>query len=141
MVELEAQREDEGQDELDKSLAIVEELEVGGLILEIDGDGAVLAFGFGGLDHVSSPSRRWWVRMRHGEINVLKWQEYRERIEALPLNPVESGLSLSLAAKHLSFLTFAARFDMDSRRTSRTGAKVQLPNIEASDSTIIGCRP
>jgi len=65
--------EAEGQDNLDDCLAIVKELRVGGFIVEIDGDGAVVAFGFGGLCPVSSPSRRWWVRMRHGEVNVLKW--------------------------------------------------------------------
>jgi hypothetical protein len=56
MGELKAQREDEGEDELDERLAIAKELEVGRLIIEINGDRAVLAFGFGGLGHVSSPS-------------------------------------------------------------------------------------
>ena len=42
VVELKAQSEEEGQDELDKRLGIVEELEVGGFIVEIDGDRAVL---------------------------------------------------------------------------------------------------
>src|SRR5215831_16956395 len=92
MVKLKAQREDEGQHELDQRLAIAQELCVGGLIVDIDGESAVLAFGFGGLCHVSSPYRRWWVRMRHGEVNMLKWQAYRERMRALPRNSVESGL-------------------------------------------------
>ena len=69
----------------------VKELRVGGFIVEIDGDGAVVAFGFGGLCHVSSPSRRWWVRMRHGEVNVLKWHAYRVRMGTLPRNAMECG--------------------------------------------------
>ena len=64
----------------------------GGLILEIDGDRTVLAWCFNGWGRVSFPCRRWWVRMRHGEVNVLKWQGYRERMKALLLNSVESGL-------------------------------------------------
>jgi hypothetical protein len=87
--ELKTQGEDEGEDKLDKCLAIVNELQVGGWILKIDGNRAVLPRRFGGLSHVSSPlkSRRVW--MRHREGNVLKWQAYCERVGALPLNPLE----------------------------------------------------
>src|SRR5215510_4276611 len=87
--ELKAQGKDEGEDKLDKRLAIADQLEVGGGVLEIDGDGAVLACRFGGLCHVSSPCRRWWVRMRHGGGNMLKWQTYCEYLGAPPLNSVE----------------------------------------------------
>src|SRR5215471_7618908 len=87
--ELEADREDEGQDKLDKRFAIVDQLEVGGWILEIDGEDAVLACRFGGLRHVSSPRWRWWVWMRHGGGNVLKCQAYCECFRAPPLNSVE----------------------------------------------------
>ena len=45
--ELKAKGEDERQDELDKRLAIAQQLKVGGFIMEIDGDGAVLAGRFG----------------------------------------------------------------------------------------------
>jgi hypothetical protein len=55
-VELKAQREDEGQDELDERLAIMKQLCGCGFIVEIDGEGSVFAFRFGGLGHVSSPS-------------------------------------------------------------------------------------
>src|SRR5262245_7287223 len=48
---LEAEREEEGEDKLDKRFAIVDQLEVGGWVLEIDGDGAVLACRFGGVAH------------------------------------------------------------------------------------------
>jgi hypothetical protein len=41
--ELKAQGKEEGEDKLDKRLAIGDQLEVGGWVLEIDGDGAVLA--------------------------------------------------------------------------------------------------
>jgi hypothetical protein len=60
MGELKTQGKDEGEDSLDKRLAIADQLEVGGWVLEIDGDGTVLAGRFGGLCHVSSPCRRWW---------------------------------------------------------------------------------
>jgi hypothetical protein len=39
--ELKTQREDEGEDTLDKRFAVVHQPKVGGFILEIDGDGAV----------------------------------------------------------------------------------------------------
>jgi hypothetical protein len=55
---LEADREEEGEDKLDKRLAIVDQLEVGGWVLEINGEGSVLSCHLGGLCHVSSPCRR-----------------------------------------------------------------------------------
>src|SRR5262245_22074647 len=63
---VQAQGEDKGEGQLDKRLALHDQLEEGGWVLEIHGDGAVVACRFGGLCHVSSPCRRWWVRMRHG---------------------------------------------------------------------------
>jgi hypothetical protein len=102
MGELKAQGKDEGEDKLDKRLAIADQLEVGGWVLEIDGDGTVLAYRFGGLCHVSSPCRRWWVQMRHGESNVLKWQGYCEYLRAPPLNSVECGntIKVSMLMRH-----------------------------------------
>jgi hypothetical protein len=70
--ELKAQGEDEGQDKPNECFAIAEQREVDGLIMEIDGEGAVLAFGFVGLWHVSSPFVWRWVGIRHREDNVLK---------------------------------------------------------------------
>jgi hypothetical protein len=87
--ELKAQGEDEGQDKLNECFAITEQREVGGLIVEIGGEGAVLAFGFVGLWHVSSPFVWRWVGMRHREDNVLKDQANCERIGASPLNALE----------------------------------------------------
>jgi hypothetical protein len=55
MVELKAQGEEKGEDEFDKCLAIVNQMEVGGFIVEVDREGAVFAWWFGGLSHVSSP--------------------------------------------------------------------------------------
>jgi hypothetical protein len=49
--ELKADREEEGQDELDKRFGITQECKVGRLIVEVDGNGAVLAGRFGGLSH------------------------------------------------------------------------------------------
>src|SRR5215475_11513097 len=43
MLELKAQGEEQGEDEFDKRLAVVKELNVGHFIVEIDGDGAVVA--------------------------------------------------------------------------------------------------
>jgi hypothetical protein len=50
--ELEADGEDEGEDALDERLGVAKELRVGGFIVEIDGEGSVLAWCFVGLRHV-----------------------------------------------------------------------------------------
>jgi len=52
VLKLEADGEDESEDALDERLGITKELRVGRLIVEIDGDGTVLAGCFGGLCHV-----------------------------------------------------------------------------------------
>jgi len=44
---------------------------VGRLIMEIDGERAVVACRFGGLSRVSSPGQRPLTRMRYGEGNML----------------------------------------------------------------------
>jgi hypothetical protein len=108
--ERKAQREDEGQDQLNKRFAIAEQLEGGGLIVEIEGEGAVLAFGFVSLWHVSSPFVWRWVRMRHRACTMLKDQSDCERIGASPLNSLEGGCMNSLRQSNgkrrpLSFLT------------------------------------
>ena len=51
--ELKAKRQDEGEDTFDKRLAVTKQLEVGGFVLEIDGDGAVFSRRFGRCAHVS----------------------------------------------------------------------------------------
>ena len=92
--ELEADRQDKGEDELDKRFGVAQELEVGSFIVEIDGEGAVLACRFGCVSHVSSPVQMPLARMRHGEGNVLKDQAYCERLGASPLNSGESESSM-----------------------------------------------
>jgi hypothetical protein len=84
VVELKANGEDEGEDELDERFAIAKVLRVGRLIVEIDSEGAILAWCFGGLCHVSSPLGWWLIRMRHGESNILKDQAYWKRLRVLP---------------------------------------------------------
>jgi hypothetical protein len=92
VAELKAEGEEKGQDKLDECLAIVEELRVGRFIVEIDREGSVFAWWFGRLSHVSSPLGWRLARMSHREDNMLKWQGYREKLRALPLNPGESEL-------------------------------------------------
>jgi hypothetical protein len=89
MGELETEGEDEGEDKLDERLGIIQERKVGRLIVEIDGEGAILARRFGGLSHVSSPFTEPFVRMRHRERNVLKYQAYGESVTILPRNSGE----------------------------------------------------
>jgi hypothetical protein len=60
-------------------------------MVEIDGEDAILAWRFGGLSHVSSPFREPFVRMRHRERNVLKYQTYGEGVTILPRNSGECG--------------------------------------------------
>jgi hypothetical protein len=54
MFELKTKGEEKGEDELDTCLAVVKELKVGRFIVEIDGDGAVVASLAGRVSHGSS---------------------------------------------------------------------------------------
>src|SRR5215475_9808928 len=54
MPQLKAQGEDEREYQFDKCLAVVKELDVGRFIVEIDGDGAVVATLVGRVSHGSS---------------------------------------------------------------------------------------
>src|SRR5215510_11469392 len=54
MCELKAKGEEKGEDELDKRLAVVKELNVGHFIVEINSDGAVVASLAGRVSHGSS---------------------------------------------------------------------------------------
>ena len=112
MEELKAEGEEKGEDELDKRLAVVKELDVGRFIVEIDGDRAVFACRFGGLAHVSSPCRWLSVQMRHGEGNPLQEQAYGERIGASPLNPMECGCY----HPHLHVLATSGGYDAEGAR-------------------------
>jgi len=96
-MKLKAQGEDEGQDELDDCLAIGKKLRVGGLIVDIDGDRAILSGRCGGPGHVSSPCGWQSVWMRHGVGNILKDQAYCEKIGALPHNSVACKVIRSTA--------------------------------------------
>src|SRR6266446_6760554 len=93
--ELKAEGEEKGEDELDKLLGIVQEPKIGRLIVEIDGEGAVVTYRFGGVSHVSSPGQRSFTQMRHREGNILKEQVYCERLGSSPLNSGECGRSFS----------------------------------------------
>jgi hypothetical protein len=53
VLQLKTEREEKGEDELDKPFRVVQERKVGRLIVEIDGDGAIFAGRFRGLSHVS----------------------------------------------------------------------------------------
>src|SRR6266571_3115974 len=91
--ELKAEGEEEGEDELDERVGVGQEPKIGRLIVEIDGEGAVVTYRFGGVPHVSSPGQRPFAQMRHGEGNVLKDQMNCERLGSSPLNSVECGPS------------------------------------------------
>jgi hypothetical protein len=66
--QLKAQGEEESDHQCDKGLAVVKQLNVGRLILKIDGDGPVLAYRLGCLAHLSPPVKMvvgahetpWW---------------------------------------------------------------------------------
>src|SRR5207244_12563824 len=89
--ELKAESEKKREHELDKRCGVTQERNVGRLIVEIDGDGAVYACHLGGLSHVSSPCRGLSVKMRHREGHALKDQAYGERIGTSLRNPMEGG--------------------------------------------------
>lgn len=91
--ELEAKSKEKGHNELNERFAIAQQLQVGGVILEIDGNRAVFSCRFGGVAHVSPLWYRVSNVIRHDAGNALKFQENRDGIRALPLNPLECGLS------------------------------------------------
>lgn len=90
--ELQADGEEKGKDELDERLGMTKELSVGCLIVEIDGERAVVACRFGCLSHVSSPCGWRLGRMRHYWSNILTLQAYSESLKTSPLNSVECGI-------------------------------------------------
>ena len=73
--ELEAKSKEKGHNELNERFAIAEQLQVGGVILEIDGNRAVLSCRFGGAAHVSPLWYRVSNVIRHDAGNALKFQE------------------------------------------------------------------
>src|SRR5712691_1133339 len=81
------------EDELDERVGVVQEPKIGRLIVEIDGEGAVVTYRFGGVPHVSSPGQRPFTQMRHREGNILKEQVYCERLGSSPLNSGECAAS------------------------------------------------
>ena len=91
--ELKAESEKKREHELDKRFGVAQERSVGRLIMEIDGERAVVACRFGGVSHVSSPGQMPLARMRHGEGHVLKDQASCERLGTSPLNSVECGIA------------------------------------------------
>ena len=58
MFELQAKRQEKGEDTLDKRLGVVKQLEVGGFILEIDGESAVFPCPCGCFAHVLPPGHQ-----------------------------------------------------------------------------------
>src|SRR4029450_7184554 len=89
--ELKAKGQEESPHQLDKDLAIAKEPKVGGFVVEIDGDRAVLACRFRCMSHLSPPMRLSLVLMRHHAGNPLKYQADCERPRTLPLNAMECG--------------------------------------------------
>jgi hypothetical protein len=53
MMELKANREDKRHNALNEGFAITDQLKIGGLVLEVNGDGTVCSSCFGGVAHVS----------------------------------------------------------------------------------------
>src|SRR5712691_1434918 len=80
------------EDELDERVGVVQDPNLGRLIVEIDGEGAVVTYRFGGVPHVSSPGQRPFAQQRCDQGNVLKDQVYCERLGSSPLNSVECGV-------------------------------------------------
>jgi hypothetical protein len=81
LFELKATGEEKGEDEFDKRLAIVKELKVGRVIVEIDGDGAVVPHPCGGCAHVLPQIIRSRQLMRYDGDNTLQYQDNREGLQ------------------------------------------------------------
>jgi len=71
MLQLEAERQKEGEDALEKRLAIAQQVAVGGFVSKIDRDGAVVSRRCGCGTHVSPSIIRARTLRGHDEGNVL----------------------------------------------------------------------
>jgi hypothetical protein len=91
MLQLEAEGQKEGEDALEKRLAIAQQVEVGGFVSKIDSDGAVASCRFGCCAHVSPSVIRACTLVGHDGGNALQSQELCEGLRALPLNSMECG--------------------------------------------------
>jgi hypothetical protein len=94
MPQLKAEREDESHHQFDKRLAVVQQLNVGRFIVEIDGDGTIVPRPFGCLPMCYLPIIRSQKLVRHDGGNTLNSQDYREGFRTLPRNPMECVFSL-----------------------------------------------
>src|SRR5215470_18603937 len=92
VLQLEAEGQKEGEDTLEKRLAIAQQVEVGGFVSKIDRDGAVVARRFGCGAHVSPSVIRARTLMGHDGGNALQPQELCEGLRALPLNSMECAI-------------------------------------------------
>jgi hypothetical protein len=89
MLQLEAEGQKEGEDALEKRLAIAQQVEVGGFVSKIDSDGAVVSCRFGCCTHMSPSVIRARTLMGHDGGNALQSQELCAGLRALPLNSME----------------------------------------------------
>ena len=89
--ELKPKREDERQDELDKRLAVVHELQVCGCILEIDRDSTSFTYPIGGFCHGSPQVMRSQSLLGYHGGEFLKLKRIARGSRVLPLNQMECG--------------------------------------------------
>jgi hypothetical protein len=70
--ELKAQGEDERKPQFDRRLAIIQALNVGRFVVEIDGDGQIVPRPFGCFAHVSPPDHQ------VSEADETRWRQHVE---------------------------------------------------------------
>jgi hypothetical protein len=92
MFQLQAQGQHEGEDQFHKGLAVAKQVKVGGFILEIDGDGPVVAGLAGGGSHGSSSGQMVDTADDPRWTNAFIISRGWGRRRALPRNSVECGI-------------------------------------------------
>jgi len=102
--ELKAKSQEKGHHELNERVAIAQQVQVGGFILEIDGNRAVYSCRFGGVAHVSPLWYRVVNVIRHDAGNAWQFQENHDGLRVLPLNPLECGQAHRDNASHMDRL-------------------------------------
>src|SRR5439155_5544887 len=89
VLQWEAEGQKKGEDTCDQRLAVCQQVEVGGFVSEIDGNGAVVSRRCGCCAHVSPSVTRSRQLMGHDEGNTLPSQELCEGCRALPRKLME----------------------------------------------------